>query len=164
MFEIVKSSEFLRDVVEPDYLEAAHAPESVRHAFHFMISLFSLRDWVREEFMHTPSWRYGSKKRDFQRALVTRCPEFAIVSDLANSAKHSELEPSKSETGKITGARLVRISGGDGFSGFGALGEGPLGSVPMVEVEYGNDRRPVFWVGEKVLFMWRELFAENSWQ
>ena len=41
MLEIVKSSEFLRDVVECDYKEAGQAPESVRHAFHFMISLFS---------------------------------------------------------------------------------------------------------------------------
>lgn len=162
MLEIVKSSEFLRDVVECDYKEAGQAPESVRHAFHFMISLFSLRDWVWHEFSRDPSWAYGRKLSDFQQVLEKKCPEFAIVSDLANSAKHFELRNSK--TGKITGARLVRISGGDGFSGFGALGEGPLGSAPMVEVEHGNDRRPVFWVGEKVLFMWRELFAENSWR
>lgn len=158
MIEIIKSSEFLRGVVEEDYREAARKPYSVRHVFHFVISLFSLRDWVWEEFSCGPSWAYGSSINDFQCELEAQCPEFAIISDLANSAKHFDLR--RGRTGSITGARQIWIRRGDDC-GFGAVGEGGVCSPSMVEVQHVP--RPVVCVGERVLFMWRGLFAANGW-
>jgi hypothetical protein len=161
MLHIITAKEFMRDVVEPDYADARLNVESIRHAFHATVALFSLRDWVFSEFFGKSGWSYGNDLGAFQRYLERQCPEFAIISDVANAAKHLELDRSRS--GQIQGARCVRVSGGSGFLGFGAIGGGPISSAPTIEIEYANDRLPLLWIAEKVLEMWRRLFAANGW-
>jgi hypothetical protein len=110
----LRAVQFLNEVAEPDYRDAVHNIESLRHAYHFCVSLFSLRDWVYEEFSKQPGWTLGNKGA-FQKYLQAQCPEFAIVSDVANSAKHLRLTtPVGGKTGGIAGADHVALYGGAG--------------------------------------------------
>lgn len=147
---------FFEQVVEPDHHDAWQHPESLRHAFHYCVSLFSLRDWVFHEFALTPVWAWGTNDPGrFQNYLEGQCPEFAIVSDVANSAKHLRL--TRSKTGGITGADHVALYGSAAISG------GPISSVPTLEVVVGGTIHPLLHTAEKSLFMWRRLFIENNW-
>jgi hypothetical protein len=119
MLHVITAAELLRDVVEPDRKDAIQNPNSIRHSFHFVLGLFSLRDWVFEEFSGKPSWHSGNRISQFQDYLERQCTEFAIITDIANSAKRLELSR-PSRTGMISGAKCVRVYGGAGL-GFGPL-------------------------------------------
>lgn len=151
-----KAIDLLTGVVEPDCKEAFQNPESLRHAYHFCVSLHSLRDWVFEDFSSQPGWTCGDDLGAFQKYLERRCPEFAIISDAANSAKHSVLK-SPSKTGGVGGADHMALYGSWAISG------GPISSAPTLEIVVGDKVYPLLHTAERVLFMWRQLFAENNW-
>jgi hypothetical protein len=161
MLQIATSADFMNHIVEPDYQDAMHHRESLRHAFHLAVSLLSLRDWVLKEFSERPEWKFAKGAGAFQGDLEHICPEFSLISQVANSTKHLTLDGKRPRS--INGAHDVRLSGGSGMLGFGALGSGPIGSIPTIEVDVGHDRLPFLHLAEKVVFMWRKLFSEQRW-
>ena len=149
-----RAVDLLTQVAEPDFHDAFQNPESLRHAFHFCVSLFSLRDWVYAEFSSQPEWTYGEHIGDFQTYLEAQCSQFSIISDVANSAKHLQLNRSRRGVG---GADHVALYGAGGIS------SRPISSMPTLEVLVGDTIYPLLHTAEQVFYMWRKLFEQNNW-
>src|SRR5438046_1711668 len=112
MSTITRAVDFLEQIVEPDHKDAFQNCESLRHAYHYCIGLFSLRDWVYREFAHQPGWQFGLGIGCFQKYLEGQCVEFAIISDVANVTKHRNLtKPVGGKTGGIGGSDHIALYG-----------------------------------------------------
>jgi len=155
MTTLARAVDFLRLVVEPDRYDAFQNPESIRHGFHFCVSLFSLRDWVFNEFATRPGWNYGASIREFQTYLELQNPEYAIISDIANAAKHLHLK--HSYTKGVAGADHIAVFGSAAISG------SAISSMPTLEVVVGGKVYQLLFTAEQVLMMWQKLFVENNW-
>jgi hypothetical protein len=111
---------------------------------------------VFQEFSSQPGWTFGKDCRAFQKYLEGKCPEFQIISDAANSAKHLVLDRG-SRTGGVGGADHIALYGSMCISG------GPISSVPTLEILVGDKVYPLLHTAEQVLSMWHKLFVENKW-
>jgi hypothetical protein len=95
---------YWNEFVEPDYQEFQADQGNVRKAFHCAISLFHMADWIyKEKGLHY--WksvglhftdRTGAAigvhdDRSFANALAIIDPNFELVRNIANSAKHFSL-------------------------------------------------------------------------
>ena len=90
---------YWREIVVKDFDDFASHEDDLRLAFHLAVTLFHMADWVfvgeeryvREHFHLPPK---GNEK-DFAAALCQHLSAFAVISGIANSAKHLELRPGK---------------------------------------------------------------------
>jgi hypothetical protein len=158
MLPIQNSTQFLKEVVEPDYHEAIHNPLSLRHAYHLAVGLFSLRDWVLLDFSSNPGWPYGRNKMRFQKELEGLCPEFSIISEVTHSARNLRLQKMKDSLLGVDratiylGSSTATTAGGDGAE------------PAHVTLDAGHQRLALLDAGEQVFFMWKELFRKSGWR
>src|SRR5687767_10631368 len=103
------ATHFWRLVVIPDYIACRHE-ETARNIFHAATSIWHLQEWIFAE----RDVGYATLSL-FTRALEQRCPELALLRDVADAGKHRYLDrPSvqvqkaaPSVTGVITPSRVI---------------------------------------------------------
>ena len=95
---------YWNELVEPDYQEFQANQGDVRKAFHCAISLFHMADWVYKEkglnYWKSVGLHFTDRTgaaiavhdhKSFANALATIDPNFELVRNIANSAKHFSL-------------------------------------------------------------------------
>jgi hypothetical protein len=96
---------YWNEFVEPDFQDFQASPGNLRKAFHCAISLFHIADWIYKE--KGPSyWQSAGLKfkdrtgamvlvhddKSFANALATINPDFELIRNVANNAKHFSLK------------------------------------------------------------------------
>jgi hypothetical protein len=102
--KIDNCKKYWNELVEPDYQEFQANQGDVRKAFHCAISLFHMADWVYKEkgldYWSSAGLYFTDKTgaaiavhddKSFANALATIDPNFELVRNIANSAKHFSL-------------------------------------------------------------------------
>jgi hypothetical protein len=102
--KIDNCKKYWNEIVEPDYQDFQTNQGNVRKAFHCAISLFHMADWVyKEKGLHY--WKLVGlhltdrtgvaiavhDDKSFANALAAIDPNFELVRNIANSAKHFSL-------------------------------------------------------------------------
>lgn len=95
---------YWNEIVEPDYQEFRAHQGDVRIAFHCAISLFHMADWLYQEkglhYWKSVGLQFTDRTganvavhdaKSFANALATIDPNFELVRNIANSAKHFSL-------------------------------------------------------------------------
>lgn len=96
---------YWEEFVEPDFNEFSDDPGSVRKAFHCAIALFHMSDWIYKA-KGLPYWQSKGLSftdttsrsvavhddKSFANALAMIDPNFELVRNIANSAKHFSLD------------------------------------------------------------------------
>jgi hypothetical protein len=142
--------------VEPDFNDYLAKIDDLRRAFHCAISLFHLHDWiyVAHKASTDTSFTFKDKNavsqpvhdhRSFANAVGDLYPDFELIREIANSAKHLKLrEPgtppsARSHPSAPSHAVNTRVQA-TGW-GEGGFGKGPWGGTPrvMLEAPKGHD-------------------------
>lgn len=164
------ASDFLTHIATPDVQEFQAKPLDLRCAFHACISLLSLRDWVAEGHQGA-DWHLQGKKQtqlvgnesnrrgSLQTVLRSALKQVALVSDVANGAKHMKL--SRDYTDMQGGANTVVqvCTTGGGYS------SGSSRPMPkdLIVAEVGPDQVDVLQSVRDLHKLWLAIFAENRW-
>ena len=117
---------FCREIVVPDYDDFNAAIDNIRRAFHCAISVFHLCDWVYRA--HQPyidaNFSYRDRngvvlpvtdEKTFANALSDLHPDFDLIRDIANSAKHLVLTNRRPHPASPSHAAKIRVQS----TGFG---------------------------------------------
>ena len=83
----VETARDFKKLGDEDYTAYKVEPLNLRLAFHLALGLFHLRGWTFWHAKKGPDWPF-KESDDYQKHLEGQCPEFAHITDLANSVKH----------------------------------------------------------------------------
>ena len=161
--------EYWDQVVVPDYSDFIAKIDDLRMAFHCAISLFHMHDWIyiTHKLVIDQSFQFKNRKTgaltpvsdeiQFANAIEDVHPDFVLVREIANTAKHLSLRNVSSHA-----ARTVVM--GTGW-GEGSWGQGPYGGAPrtMLIGLSGQPDIEFFSIAESVYNMWPNLRAKHNW-
>jgi hypothetical protein len=169
--EFATAADFWEGMVEPDLAECERHPGDLRAAFHAASSLFHMADWtyqthkaaVHAAFGISPSIKDKEGTIAFANALVTRCPEFAHIREIANAGKHLRLL--KTARGATeTFVRMIPATGGYGVGEIAYGRAGAYGGGPKVMFAERNGGDLSFLqIARSVANMWRRLRTDYGW-
>ena len=163
---------FWSDMVVPDFKEFMQEQHDLRRAFHSALSLFHMSDWVYgAEKATSAHFSFIDKNgrpqpvrdsKQFANALADLEPDFELIRQIANSAKHLKLSHSSRHPWAPTHAANTH-SGGTGF-GEGGYGVDPYGGSPRVMLAgpLGADRE-FSSIAETVQKMWLSQAKAHGW-
>ena len=159
-------------MVVPDYNDFVADPGDLRKAFHTAISLFHLHDWVymaqgamiNQNFSfndQTGTSRSVTHSKAFANSLEIMQPNFALVTGLANAAKHLSMNGTRPHPDAPSDvAKTASQSLG---CGEGKFGMGPYGGTPQVMLEGAIGHLHFTQIAEDVLEMWKSLARTHGW-
>jgi hypothetical protein len=130
-------------------------PLDMRLAMNAAVALNQLADYFWQTFNSTdPARVYGAPSvRGLRDALVARCPEFAVVRDVAEAHKHMKLD-----RGARVLTRADQTAQGSTAFGEAGYGTGPWGGGPSVVVELDTRERVHFsHAARVVLEQWKAM-------
>ncbi|MBN9532650.1 MAG: hypothetical protein J0H10_04760 [Alphaproteobacteria bacterium] len=154
--KITNAREYFDEIAFPDFGEANANPASLRYAFHCASSLYHLHEFVFAEHKSALNFK---KARDFDRELCEKSGDFKLIRDIANTAKHMELDRDPQRITHIANTAVQSTSYGEGN-----YGAGPWGGGQRVRIHVGpNSYEEFSHVATKVMSMWQSMFAENGW-
>lgn len=177
--QIQTPKEFWDGIVVPDYNAFVAKTDDLRLAFHCAIALFHMADWVYVMHQSTINATFtfvdGAKgvrpvirSGHFANSLGQAHPDFELVRQIANAAKHLDLDGKSHHANAPTHAANVFVrtmswvSGGMGTGGLSAVA---LGQQPRVvlanhpgqpDIEFIN-------IAKSVFAMWHNLNAKQGW-
>ncbi len=156
-WKITTAKEYLEDIVEEDFADLMRNPASLRIAFHSAFSLYHLHEFVFAD--HGAELSFGTA-RAFDKALCAQSPNFQLIRDIANTAKHMSLTRDPQKIAHISNVG-VEVTGMFGEAPFGTV---PFGGSSLVRVFVPSAGRQDFqMIASSVLRMWRDLFSKNGW-
>lgn len=168
-FTIQAPSEFFRHIVTVDVLEFLNNQPNHRAAYHACTSLLSYRDWILTANRGKVWSSAGAsnpalnKTNEFQAALESYQPSFAIVTDVANASKHMLLETGRART-KMQGNASTEVVDGPGAFNTAVLNSVAFNEIlRCINVKDGDLIRDVRSCVRDVYDAWRELNIENGW-
>ena len=154
--QITSAREYFDEIVEPDFADAMASPASLRAAFHCASSLYHLHEFVFAD--HGKQLGY-QKSREFDDALCAKSKDFQLVRDIANTAKHMELDRDPKRITHIANTTVQSTGFGEG-----AYGSGPFGGTPRVRVHVAPNTDEEFSsVATAAMTLWRQMFAQHGW-
>ncbi len=174
VFKFTTYTDFWRGVVEPDYNQFINKIDDLRFAFHAAISLFHTADWVyvdNETYIRANYTFMGNNKpkpvaseKDFANALRDLHPDFELIRQIANAAKHLKLKhPAKAHHTHAPSHAANTVVQSTAY-GAGTYGPGPYGGTPRVMLEGPNGNDLEFSdIAGSVRQMWIDLAAEDGW-
>jgi hypothetical protein len=149
---------FLNLMVLPDYDDFSRKQTDLRCAFHLACSLFHLRDWVQSDYGLVKGW---ADTGQLQRFLESRCTEFALIRDIANSSKHLKLD-NHSTPVSMASAVFATITPQATNALYDSSRRYQGGSEVLVNADSGDPVRFTI-VAQGALEMWKRLFREEGW-
>jgi hypothetical protein len=156
---IANAIDFLKLMVEPDYLDFLDCRTDMRHAFHLACSLFHLRDWVLSDYGQSKGW---GDPRQLQRFLESTCTDFQLIRDIANSSKHLNLERASTPITTAT-ATFATITPHSINGTYDSARRYQGGSEILVTVDRGDPLRFEL-IAKNVFEMWKVLFEAEGWR
>ena len=154
--KITSAREYLDEVVEPDFVEASSKLDSLRSAFHCASSLYHLHEFVFSDFQSVLGFKTA---REFDKSLCAKSKDFQLIRDIANTAKHMELDRDPQRIRHIANTAVQSTAYGEG-----PYGVGPFGGGKRVRIHVGTSAYEEFSsVAKNVMTIWREMFSTNGW-
>lgn len=167
--------EFWTNVVCPDYTDFMAKINDLRLAFHCAISLFHMADWIYETHKTAIDSTFMFKDRrtgaptpvsrvsEFANAISDTYPDFELIRQIANTAKHLKLSSTSPHPNAPSHAANTAVqSTGYGQGGFG---QGPFGGTPRVMLA-NHPGQPDFefsTIATSVFNMWQALKVQHRW-
>jgi hypothetical protein len=167
--------EFWTYVVVPDYQEFMGKVDDLRLAFHCAISLFHMADWVYETYKPAidSSFVFADRKSgvstpvrqvsQFANAISDLHPDFELIRQIANTAKHLQLTSTSPHPNAPTNAANTAVQS-TGF-GQGGFGQGPFGGTPRVMLANHRGQPDIEFsvIATTVFNMWQSLSSQHGW-
>lgn len=171
---------FWREIVDADFNDCVAKIDDLRRAFHCAISLFHLHDWIYVAHKadidknltfedKSGASRPVHDRRSFANALGDLHPDFELIREIANSAKHLKLrEPctnpsSRSHPSAPSDAANTRVQA-TGW-GEGGFGKGPFGGTPRVMLQGPEGQDLEFSdLAKSTYEMWKTLGQKHGWK
>jgi len=156
--KITKSSEYFREVVEPNYKEFISNDSSFRTAFNLANALFNMRDWVFRLEKADAEKILGanfSNETQFWAFIEQQVPKAGYIRDVANASKHVKL--TKHPSTSLTHVANTYIS--SGAFGAGGFGVGRF-SAPTVMLEDQNNDVSFDSCATDLFNFWKKLVAQ----
>jgi hypothetical protein len=165
---------FWREVVEADFNEYIAKIDDLRRAFHSAISLFHLHDWIYVAHKANVDANFKFKNKNgtlqpvhdensFAKAIGDMHPDFELIRQIANSAKHLKLRSAGSHPSAPSHAANTRVQA-TGW-GEGEYGKGPYGGTPRVMLEGPNGHDLEFSdLVRSTHEMWKSLSQKHYWK
>jgi len=167
--------EFWTHIVVPDYDEFTANIDSLRYAFRCAISLFHMVDWVyiahdqtinkafKFKDRKTNKLKAVSNEKEFANALSDNHPDFELIRQIANTAKHLSLRSSSPHPDAPSNAANTAVQS-TGW-GQGRWGQGPWGGTPrvMLATSPGQSDLEFADIAKSVFQMWQLLFTQHGW-
>jgi len=161
--------EYWDQVVVPDYSDFTTKIDDLRVAFHCAISLFHMHDWIymTHKSVIDQSFQFKNRKtsaltpvsdeRQFADAIEDGHPDFELIREIANTAKHLSRKNSPSHAANT-------VVKGTGW-GEGSWGQGPFGGAPRVMLigRFGQPDIEFFDIAHSVFNMWPSLRSKHNW-
>lgn len=145
MRSLPKTIHFFTSIVEPTVQEFLDDPTSIRRAYYIM--LYHTLDYWREDLK--------PKKSDVD--MVGDHPDFALVRDICNAAKHCKL---KRDPKQITNADQVETKAGAFRAG--AFNPNAFRVSGVIATLDNGTKRSVLTLVRYVVAMWRQILGLNA--
>jgi hypothetical protein len=155
------AANFFLSTVRPTAEEFLSEPRNVRRGRLAAITLYHMADHAAlDEYSGNNRKVMVQRLENLRNDLVSTCPDFALIRDIADASKHAILSAAKKAPRQISTAKQITRPQGI----FGApFGEAVFGeaSIVMVRLDSGQ-RRPLSDIVNSVLTMWeRRLFPTH---
>ncbi len=167
--------EFWTQIVVPDFDNFTANIDSLRHAFHCAISMFHMTDWIyvshnqninktfKFKDRKTSKLKDVSNEKEFANALSDNHPDFELIRQIANTAKHlslRSLSPHPNAPSNVANTAVQSTGWGQG-----CWGQGPWGGTPrvMLATSLGNSDLEFSDIANSVFQMWQTLNTQHGW-
>jgi hypothetical protein len=145
-----RADAFFASIVKPTVDEFYRDSLNIRRGFLAAIVLYHMADYWNQQ-QDNPT---DESLKTLRKSLIQRCPDFGIIGDVANAAKHDRL--TRGQRQLSSSEQVNRTEGA-------LIGSSPLGTALLGEASFvmftldDGTSRPLIGAVRSVLLMWEAM-------
>ena len=158
MAESTKAANFFVSTVKPTVNEFLNDERNIRRGRLASIVLYHMADyWNLECCASTDRAVINSSLDKLRVELISRCPDFSVIRDVADASKHAKLFDSKKLPRELSSSEQITRPPGGFETPFGTAVFNEA-SIVMITLDNGTVR-PLLGAVQSVLSMWENMLS-----